>query len=143
MDNKRLANEFIECFESFNTWRMLNRLNLNYEGENVILYLLMEDECRSTPGKLCRNVDFTAARLSAIIKSLENKGYVEKIQNEEDKRSSIIAITTKGFMYYMSLRQKMVQKVMSVTEQLGEHDVKELIRLTNRISAISDSMEDM
>lgn len=142
MDNKRLANEFIECFESFNTWRMLNRLNLNYEGENVILYLLME-EGRSTPGKLCRNVDFTAARLSAIIKSLENKGYVEKIQNEEDKRSSIIAITTKGFMYYMSLRQKMVQKVMSVTEQLGEHDVKELIRLTNRISAISDSMEDM
>ena len=142
MDNSHLANEFIECFESFNTERMLNRLKLNFKGENVILYLLMEDGGRSTPGKLCKKVDFTAARISAIIKSLENKGYVEKIQNSDDKRSNIVAITTQGFMYYMLLRQQLVQKVMAITEQLGERDVMELIRIINRISVISDSMEE-
>ena len=142
LETNRLANEFIECFENFNTERMLNRLKLNFKGENVILYLLMEAGGRSTPGKMSKKVDFTAARISAIIKSLENKGYVEKIQNSDDKRSNIVAITTQGFMYYMLLRQQLVQKVMAITEQLGERDVMELIRIINRISVISDSMEE-
>ena len=142
MTNELLANELLECFENFNTERVLNRLKLTYKGENIILFLLMEFGGRGTPGELCENVDFSAARLSAIIKSLENKGYVEKIQNEKDKRSSIVAITSEGFMYYMSLRRQIVENAMTIIEKLGENDVKELLRIIGRLGEISNTIEE-
>lgn len=142
MLNELLAKELLECFENFNTERVLNRLKLTYKGENIILFLLMEFGGSSTPGELCEKVDFTGARLSAIIKSLESKGYVEKVQNEKDKRSSIVAITSEGFIYYMSLRRQIVENAITIIEELGEDDVKELLRIINRLGEISNSMED-
>ena len=142
MNNEQLAKELLDCFDNFNTERVLNRLKLSYKGENIILHLLMESGGRSTPGELCEKVDFTGARLSAIIKSLESKGYVEKIQNEKDKRSSIIAITSEGFMHYMSLRSQIVENAITIIEQLGENDVKQLLRIIGRLGEISNTIEE-
>ena len=140
--NSQLATQLLECFENFNTERVLDRLKLSYKGENIILFFLMELGGRGTPGELCEKVDFSAARLSAIIKSLENKGYVEKIVNEKDKRSSIVAITSDGFMYYMTLRRQIFENALTIIDQLGEDDVKELLRIIGRLSEITNSMED-
>lgn len=142
MNNEQLAKELLDCFDNFNTERVLNRLKLSYKGENIILFLLMELGGSGTPGQLCERVDFSAARLSAIIKSLESKGYVEKNRNRKDKRSSIVEITGEGFMYFMSLRRQIVENAMTIIEKLGEDDVKQLLRIIGRLGDISNSMEE-
>ena len=142
MNNEQLAKELLDCFDNFNTERVLNRLKLSYKGENIILFLLMELGGSGTPGQLYERVDFSAARLSAIIKSLESKGYVEKNKNRKDKRSSIVEITGEGFMYFMSLRRQIVENAMTIIEKLGEDDVKQLLRIIGRLGEISNSMEE-
>lgn len=143
MDNNHLVTDLMESFESFQNERVLNRLKLNYKGENVILYLLTELGGKSTPGKLCERVDFTAARLSAIIKSLESKGYVERIRNENDKRSTIVALTPTGAEHFRLLKTDIIRNSLTIIEKLGEEDVRELLRIINRLSVIANSMEDM
>lgn len=141
MDSEYLATELLKNFESVRTERALNKLKLTYKGENVILMLLTEFGGESTPGKLCERVDFTAARLSAIIKSLESKGLVKRIQNEDDKRSTIVAMTSAGYEHFMSLQQQIVMNALTIIEKLGEEDVKDLLRIMNRLAEIADEYE--
>lgn len=139
MDSDYLAAELLKTFENINSENILNRLKLSFKGENAILMLLNEYGGKSTPGKLCERIDFTAARLSAIIKSLENKGLVERIQNEEDKRSTIVAMTTEGYQHFMQLREEIIRNALTIIEQLGENDVKEFLRIVRRLIDISNT----
>lgn len=143
MDRECLTKELLECFESVHTDRLVNRLKLNYKGENVILFLLSEMGGSSTPGQLSERVDFTAARLSVIIKTLESKGYVERIKNKKDKRSSIIAITDEGRRHYYSLRHQAADNAFTIIEKLGEEDVTQMLRIIKRLAVIVNSMEEI
>lgn len=139
MDRNLLTAEILKTFENMNSENILHKLNLSFKGENAILLLLSECGGKSTPGKLLERLDFTAARLSAIIKSLESKGFVERIQNETDKRSTIVAMTEIGFQHFAKLREDIVRNASIVIEQLGEKDVCEFLRIMGRLVDIAST----
>lgn len=139
MDRNLLTAEILRTFENMNSENILNKLNLSFKGESAILMLLNEHGGKSTPGKLLERIDFTAARLSAIIKSLESKGFVERIQNETDKRSTIVAMTEVGFQHFAKLREDIVRNASMVIEQLGEEDVCEFLRIIRRLVDIANA----
>ncbi len=142
MDVDYLATELLNSLSILNTEQILNRLKLTYKGENVILALLVEFGGSGTPGNLCKRVDFTAARLSAIIKSLESKGLVERIQNKDDKRSTIVAMTSQGYDYFSALQVEVLRNALTVIKNLGEEDAEEFLRIINRLIVIANSMEE-
>ncbi len=129
MERDLLTSEILKTFENINSENILNKLNLSFKGENAILMLLSNCGGKSTPSKLLERLDFTAARLSAIIKSLESKGLVERIQNETDKRSTIVEITDIGLQHFSKIREEIVRNASMIIEQLGEKDVCEFLRI--------------
>lgn len=133
MNSDILAAEMLKTFEDINIENILNRLKLSLKGENAIIMLLNDYGGMATPGKLSERTDFTAARLSAIIKSLESKGIVERRQNTEDKRSSYVALTVDGYEIYMRLRAEIISNALTIIEQLGEEDVNEFLRIAKRL----------
>ncbi|MEE1320678.1 MAG: MarR family transcriptional regulator [Acutalibacteraceae bacterium] len=133
MNSDILAAEMLKTFEDINIENILNRLKLSLKGENAIIMLLNDYGGMATPGKLSERTDFTAARLSAIIKSLESKGIVERRQNTEDKRSSYVALTADGYEIYMRLRAEIISNALTIIEQLGEEDVNEFLRIAKRL----------
>lgn len=133
MNSDILAAEMLKTFEDINMENVLNRLKLSLKGENAIIMLLNDYGGRATPGKLSERTDFTAARLSAIIKSLENKGIVERFQNADDKRSAYIALTADGYEHYIRLRAEIISNALTIIEQLGEEDVNEFLRIAKRL----------
>lgn len=139
MDRDYLAAEILKTFENLNSENILNKLNVSFKGESAILMLLNEYGGKSTPGKLCERIDFTAARLSAIIKSLENKGFVERIKNDEDKRSSIVALTNSGYEHFLCLQKEIISNALTIIEQLGEEDVCEFLRIMKRLVKIANT----
>ena len=76
MQREYLAEEILSTFDSIDTEILLDRLKLSLKGENLLLMILSDLGGSGTPGKIIERLDFTGARLSAIIKSLENKGLV-------------------------------------------------------------------
>jgi len=133
MNSDILAAEMLKTFEDINTENVLNRLKLSLKGENAIIMLLNDCGGKTTPGKLSERTAFTAARLSAIIKSLEGKGLVERLCNNDDKRSAYVALTADGYEHYMRMRAEIISNALTIIEQLGEKDVNEFLRIVKRL----------
>ena len=140
MDKEILAKEIIETFETVNTERLLDKIKFTVKGENILLLMLNDFfGGKSTPSALIDKLDYSAARLSAVIKSLEGKGYVRTVPNDEDKRSKIIVLTDSGAEFCKELRCEMAKNALTVVEELGEEDTSELLRIFRRFAGISSA----
>lgn len=142
MQSEKLAQQILSTFDSINTENLMKKLKLSIKGENLLLMMLSELGGSSTPGKLIERLDFTGARLSAIIKSLEHKGLVVRQKHIADRRSNIVALTEKGREYYNALREEIVGNALTIIEQLGENDVCEFLRIIKKISEIANNTSD-
>lgn len=138
MQREFLAEQILNTFDSIDTEILLDRLKLSLKGENLLLMTLSDLGGSGTPGKIIERLDFTGARLSAIIKSLESKGLVERKKHDEDKRCTIVALTEEGREYYIRLRAEIVSNALTIIEQLGEQDVFEFLRIMKRLSQIAN-----
>ncbi len=142
MQSEYLAEQILKTFDSIDTENLLGRLKLSLKGENLLLMILNDLGGSGTPGKIIERLDFTGARLSAVIKSLEGKGFVERRKNSDDKRSTIVAITAEGKEHYIRLRAEIISNALTIIEQLGEEDVREFLRLISRLAEISNNTAD-
>lgn len=137
MDKDILAKSLLDAFDSINKQELFEKMKIVFKGENLMLAILMDMGGKATPGELIKYTECTAARLTAIAKSLENKGFVKRIQNSEDKRSTIIEMTSEGIARFMLLQKESIERIFNLIEMLGENDAKEFVRLINRLSEIS------
>ncbi|MBR5438579.1 MAG: MarR family transcriptional regulator [Clostridia bacterium] len=131
-----LAGELLETLNNMDKGKIMSRCKFLLRGEDLLMVVLDSMGGMSTPSKIAEYTDFTPARLSAIIKSLENKGFILRQQDELDKRCSIIEITEKGQQYSASLREQSVTNSMRVVESLGEKDAAEFVRLMKKLLVI-------
>ena len=137
MERDTLAENLMAAFDSINRQALFERMKATFKGENLMLAMLMKMGGKATPGELIKYTECTAARLTAIAKSLETKGLVNRIQNAEDKRSTIIEMTADGITKFMNLQKEAAERVFNLIEKLGERDAEEFIRLVSRLSEIS------
>lgn len=137
MDRNILAENMMNAFDSINRQELFERMKITFKGENLMLAILMKMGGKATPGELIKYTECTAARLTAIAKSLETKGFVSRIQNAEDKRSTIIEMTAEGITRFMNLQKEAAESVFNLIEKLGERDAEEFVRLVGRLAEIS------
>ncbi len=137
MERDILAKSMMDAFDSINKQELFEKMKITFKGENLMLAILMKMGGKATPGELIKYTECTAARLTAISKSLENKGFVKRIQNSEDKRSTIIEMTSEGITKFMHLQKEAIESIFNLIEKLGERDAEEFIRLVQRLSEIS------
>ena len=143
LNSEKLTRQVFETFDSINVEMLFEKLKFSLKGENMILAILNNAGGECSLSKITRNFDFTAARLSAIIKSLEAKGFVERHQNETDRRKSTVALTGEGTMQYLLYRQEAIKNALVIIEQLGEKDVCEFLRIIRKISDITNNQEKL
>lgn len=139
MDKEKLTIELIEAFDSVNKTDILNRFRIALKGEDLLICILVRMGGVSTPGQIGEFVEYTPARLSAVLKNLESKGFITKRQDELDKRYSIIEITDKGLEYERELEKEVIGNSLFIVEQLGEKDCAEFLRIVKRLVEIAKS----
>ncbi len=133
LDNALLTRELLDAFNNINRKKVLSEAKFILQGEDLFLVMLSEMGGVSTPSKVVEDSEFSPARLSAILKALESKGYIEKKQDEIDKRCTIIEITAKGLERSSAIKGEMIGSALRLTERLGEEDATELIRLIKKL----------
>lgn len=133
MESALLVKELLEAVGSINRKDILSKINISVKGEERFLMILSEMGGVSTPSAIAGYSDFTPARLSAIMKSLESKGFIETKPDEKDKRYTIVEITENGSKRVAERKEEIVMKSFRVIEQLGEEDATEFVRLTKKM----------
>lgn len=138
--NEILIERVLETFDSINIEMLFEKLKFSLKGENMLMSILNSLGGQGTAREITQYFDFTPARLSALVKTLEAKGFVEKIQNKDDRRVSTIVLTSEGSMHYLRYREEAIKNALVLMELLGEEDTYELLRIIKKISDLSNNI---
>jgi DNA-binding MarR family transcriptional regulator len=99
------------------------------KGEKFVLVLLSDFKEPISQKKLTECMKVAPSRLTAIIDSLEKKGYAKRKRSDKDKRVVNIAITGGGAKYFKKMRDNMLNVVAEDLRKLGEKDAKSFAKL--------------
>lgn len=75
-------------------------------------------------------------RIASVINSLESKKLIEKMNDREDKRKTIIYITPTGKEMILKKKEETINKMEKIIEKLDEEDIEEYIKLAEKIGNI-------
>lgn len=134
MKKEDFVKDLVDAFAVFNNTRSFWSFQLYLKGENFLLTHLYENGGSDTPGHLAQVLSVSAARIAAILRSLERKKLIERDNDGIDKRKVVVRITEKGTEWVKIAKDEMVKHALGVFDRLGERDTEELVRILNKIT---------
>ena len=124
------ALEKIITSDNFSTFERITRIS---RGEIFVLKILLFNNGTSTPTDISETMKSTKGRISAILNSLEKKGFIDREIDKDNRRNIIVTLTNSGKDYVMKELQECYKIVSHVFEELGEKDSKKFVELTERV----------
>lgn len=141
MDSKAKAEEFFELIAKRRKNLIEIPLNCSQGETGTLLYLtFMKNGISSS--ELAENLNVSLPRITSVLNSLESKKLIEKSISNEDKRKTIVHITTIGKEIVLSKKQEAIEKITKIIEKLDEEDINQYIRLTKKIGKIMEEIEN-
>jgi len=136
VDYKKIAEEMMNKFAASHHHSPINRFQRFSRGETLALNYLAKKETPITAGDFCNVMQASSARVAALIKTLEEKGLVERSRSARDRRQVMVSITEEGRELISNRRQEMIGQLAEVFRQMGPEDTKEFIRLSEKFMQI-------
>lgn len=82
---------------------------------------MFRDEPQLPVRSLLERVELSGSRLSRILESLEDKGFVNRKLDTSDRRSILVALTKKGKSLTAELEQRFLEIHQDILEGIPEH----------------------
>lgn len=86
-----------------------------------------------TPGQLCDKILRSTGNLTLVIDNLEKRGLVTRRQNPEDRRSTIVELTTAGHELITAMLPVHVQTVVQEMAVLSPTEQEQLAALCRKL----------
>lgn len=122
--------EKILTSDNFSVFERITRIS---RGEIFVLKILLFKAGTSTPTEISEAMKSTKGRISAILNSLEKKGFIGREIDKDNRRNIIVTLTDSGREYVTNELQECYKIVSHVFEELGEKDSKKFVELTERV----------
>lgn len=82
---------------------------------------------------LASNLGVSTPAVSRMIKSLVDKGYISKKQDEKDRRITYVSLSEAGREKSDDCGKRMLDVVDRTIEEMGNDDIRELIRISTKL----------
>jgi DNA-binding MarR family transcriptional regulator len=123
---QRLANE-----------RAFERLNLpvSVAGSriSVLRTLYFAPERRLSLGTLSRDTGLTLSWIISLVKALGDGGLVQRVGSPQDRRVSIVCLTSAGEEAFRSILPAMAQAMSETCKRLSKEEKHQLLNLLHRL----------
>ena len=116
------------------------QINSVMRGEMFILHFISHKNGAVLPSELSVVTKTSTARVAMALKNLESKGYVERNVDKADRRKVLVTITDTGIEEVKQQHERILLIMEKLVNELGEADVKEYIRIVDRVIEISRSI---
>ena len=114
-----------------------------YELLVMLVMSLDGDKKAFTVTEISNLLQITPAGVTHLINPLEETGYIERLQDPNDRRIVRIGLTQKGTQVAEALISEVRENLIGLVNQLGEEDSKTLIRLMSKsIEFFASQFED-
>lgn len=112
--------------------------HMTYSELDVLIALKLSSDNILSPTDLYVNMLFSSGGMTKILKKLESKAYIRRIDNPHDKRSKLVQLTDLG----SELATKMLNHVIDVEEEiLGHLDAKKKEELSSLLFSAMKNIE--
>jgi DNA-binding MarR family transcriptional regulator len=113
--------------------RELNDL-LTIEQEAVMRYIRENGPCPSSALSKAFFVEKSA--VTAIINRLENKGYIQRMRSDEDRRVVFLRLTEEGARFHQECWEKINNLLMKIISQLNKEDIESFMKTYEKLANI-------
>ena len=121
--------EKILTSDNFSVFERITRIS---RGEIFVLKILLFNNGTSTPTEISEAMKTTKGRISAILNSLEKKGFIGREIDKDNRRNIIVTLSDSGRDYVMKELRECYRIVAHVFEELGEEDSNRFVELAER-----------
>ena len=116
--------------------RKMNRTVLDsIRGEYGVLRYLLYMQDHVTAGQLSKQLHVGPGRMTDILNSLENKGWITRNRDHTDRRRVMVSITESGIVQAQRIRKYIRKEYQGMFQILSKKDTEELIRLLKIVLA--------
>lgn len=112
---------------------MQERLTHSTKGEPLVLHELAVHGTR-TPSQLAAAADTTSGRISAVLASLEKKGFITRTTDPNDRRVTLVNMTEAGRAADQRNFETLCSTVCWVFSQMGEEHTRQLVDRMNEFA---------
>lgn len=102
-------------------------------GEYSALGYILGSARGAHPTELCRHMNVSSARISAMLRDLEKKHWVIRKKDPEDERSKLVFLTEAGRRFITERRAAVLRRLEEMLECLGPEDAAEYLRLQRKL----------
>ena len=135
MDNQELAERMYRM--SVENLRQIARLSqaVLAQGEDAVLVCLYSWDHPVFAGEFIDRLGLTTGRIANILKKLEEKRYITRTADREDRRRVYVSLTDTGRRHAEKRRQAMVRACREALDALGPEDALARTRILGRLCA--------
>lgn len=140
MPDSDLVMAFMETLEGLKRYRRWPRGGEDLPIRNNAMMLLMflhhnlpHDAPGIQPSELGEILGLTRPTITSLVNTLEEHGFVERINDDEDRRVVFVKPTTQGEDLVHQSKAVFLQNISEILDYLGTEDGKEIVRIMGRI----------
>ena len=110
------------------------------QGEDAIVLSLYLMDHPAFAGEFCEKLGLTTGQIANILKKLEEKQYITRTADREDRRRVHVTLTDAGRQHAEKKYRAMVRVHRELLDRLGEKDGQELLRILARLENLVGDM---
>lgn len=134
MDNKNLAINYLKLLQKFGEISSPEKVSKMIRGSNLILKYLSDNTNKDiTPGDISLELNVSTARVATALNMLEDKGFILRTVDENDKRRFLVSLTVEGINETSRIKTKVLNEVTTVFDLIGNEDAMEFVRISKSI----------
>lgn len=142
MDFEKFAEEMLQGLEAMVRNRPHKLISELSQGEIFLLSYLLSNGGVARSSELSGALGTSTARIAAAVKGMERKGWVYREMDQADHRRTMVYLTPAGKEYVLVHRERAKNALKELLKELGEEDMTEYLRITNRVNQIISRMQD-
>lgn len=126
--------------------RMFNSSKHNTEGipfHHLMIMQRLTDTGPISISAIKREYNISASAATQFVQHLEKKGYIHRVRNEQDKRSSLIKLSTLGEETSKRVSKLFLEETKVLIDYLGLEDSQKLNDILVKIMQFCTQMEEL
>ena len=110
-------------------------------AQSEALFVIGHAQCLSI-GQLARHLAITPGAATQLVDPLVDMNYVQKLQDNQDRRTTNLELSEEGEKFLDSIRQHKTIKVTEITQALNDEELQTLTTLLEKVAkSINDNRE--
>ncbi len=141
MKDKEKIDMIFEHLMGNSSQELLKLFNDSNSGMGAVFRILKSSSAPITASKISELMDVSEARMTVLLKKMQNRGYIIKEKSGSDARVSYIKLTDLGNAEAENLHDILCQNIAIIVDAVGIEKIEQYIRLNDEInSAIRNNL---